>query len=70
MHTSWYMQYILISVGCSMLSQETTLSKLIDMNLEPYLEKLEQISEAASKEHSLEKVMDAMLSEWEKVTLS
>lgn len=43
------------------------LTKLVDMNLESYIPKFENISEAASKEYSLEKAMEKMKNEWEPI---
>ncbi|XP_067686354.1 dynein axonemal heavy chain 7-like [Haliotis asinina] len=40
------------------------LSKFVDMNLDAYISKFEGISEAASKEYSLEKAMESMKGEW------
>lgn len=50
-----------------LLSQDSSLRRYIEMNLEPYLERFEAISEAASKEHSLEKAMEKMIKEWDDV---
>lgn len=47
---------------------DMTLSKLVDMNLDAFIPKFESISEAASKEFSLEKAMEKMRSEWKTVS--
>lgn len=41
-----------------------TLKKIFDMNIDKYTEQFEAISEAASKESALEKMMQKMESEW------
>ncbi|OAF71836.1 Dynein heavy chain 12, axonemal [Intoshia linei] len=45
----------------------TTLRKILKLELDPYMEEFEQISIAASKEHSLERNMVKMNDEWEEV---
>ena len=50
--------------------QETTLAKIIDLNLDEFVPKFEIISEAASKEHNLEKLLQKMIQEWQKVSVS
>ncbi|XP_062507706.1 dynein axonemal heavy chain 3-like [Corticium candelabrum] len=54
------------AVGRDMKPNETTtLSDMLELNLQKHMEKLEEISSAASKEYSLEKVLDKMKSEWQ-----
>ena len=48
--------------------EDMNLSKLVDMNIESFIPKFEGISEAASKEYSLEKAMEKMKQEWEPVS--
>ena len=49
--------------------EDMNLSKLVDMNIESFIPKFEGISEAASKEYSLEKAMEKMKQEWEPVSI-
>ncbi|KAF5402027.1 Dynein axonemal heavy chain 7 [Paragonimus heterotremus] len=52
-------------VGYTLRNEEgMCLAKLVDMNLEPHIAQFDAISEAASKEHSLEKALDKMRKEW------
>nr|CAH8829193.1 unnamed protein product [Trichobilharzia regenti] len=52
-------------VGYTLRNEEgMCLAKLIDMNLEPHIPKFDAISEAATKENSLEKTLDKMRKEW------
>lgn len=46
-------------------ADDSTVSPFLDMNLEPYLDRFEGISEAASKEYSLEKTLEKMIREWD-----
>ena len=56
-------------VGMSLRADDDmTLTKLIDMNLDQYIPKFEGISEAASKEYSLEKALEKMQKEWQDVS--
>jgi dynein heavy chain len=52
-------------VGFDLKPEPTTpLSVMIEYGLDKHLEKLEEIGAAASKEHSLEKALEKMKSEW------
>lgn len=56
-------------VGFNLKPDESfCLSKFVDMNLESHITKFESISEAASKEYSLEKAMEKMKTEWADVS--
>ncbi|CAH2067322.1 unnamed protein product, partial [Iphiclides podalirius] len=46
------------------VDEELSLEKVIDFNLDDYIEKFESISEAATKENNLEKALDKMMKEW------
>ncbi|KAJ3092439.1 Dynein heavy chain 3, axonemal [Quaeritorhiza haematococci] len=43
----------------------TSLTKILDMNLQQYIKQFEGISDAASKEYSLQKTLAKMYSDWE-----
>ncbi|XP_072136530.1 dynein axonemal heavy chain 12 isoform X2 [Mobula birostris] len=48
----------------------TTLRKMLKLNLNPYLERFEETSAAASKEFSLEKAMHTMDEAWESISFN
>ncbi|XP_043287698.1 dynein axonemal heavy chain 7 isoform X2 [Venturia canescens] len=49
---------------------EMTLGKILDMKVDDYVEKFEVVSEAATKESSLEKNMEKMQKDWLNVTFT
>ena len=48
-------------------SEKTSLQDMLEKNLEPHLNKMEEVSEGASKEYSLEKNLDKQLAEWQEM---
>ena len=50
-------------------TKDSNMSQYVELNLESYLEQFEAISEAAAKEHSLEKAMEKMIAEWDEVQM-
>ncbi|XP_044007935.1 dynein axonemal heavy chain 3 [Aphidius gifuensis] len=48
-------------------NKQTCLSDMIDYDLQSYINKLEEISSSATKEHSLEKNLKKMKNEWEDI---
>jgi dynein heavy chain len=58
-------------VGVSILPDEgSSLSKILDLNLGQHVAHFEAISDAASKEYSLQKTVQKMKDEWEGVSLT
>ena len=51
-------------------SDEACMAHFLSMNLEQHVRSFEGISEAAGKEHSLEKAMEKMAMEWDDVEFS
>nr|XP_032821318.1 dynein heavy chain 7, axonemal isoform X2 [Petromyzon marinus] len=55
-------------VGFPLLTQEQVcLEKFLEMNLESFLSKFNDISDTASKEYSLEKALEKMVREWDEM---
>jgi dynein heavy chain len=50
--------------------EEACVARFLPMRLEQHLDRFEGISEAASKEHSLEKAMEKMEGEWGEMEFS
>lgn len=46
-------------------SPKLTLAKVLDMKLEAYVSRFASISEAATKENNIEKLLNKLISEWD-----
>ena len=52
------------------LDPSENLKTMLSYNLEPFLEQLEAVSAAASKEYSLEKAMEKMEDDWDAIVFN
>lgn len=59
----------ILGAGISVDPSEN-LKTMLSYKLEPFLEQLEVVSAAASKEYSLEKAMDRMEEEWDSIVFN
>ncbi|CAG5865931.1 unnamed protein product, partial [Menidia menidia] len=60
----WDTMSELAGISLHPVDDQACMARFLSMHLEQHLSKFEGISEAATKEHSLEKAMEKMVSEW------